>query len=361
MERPSGVAAAAAGDVPAAVRAFERAHSMDPHGVDGMDIYAALLCEHDGDESDENDATREEYGEKVGFGVLSSVAFAPARREPSARLAALVNDLMAADAESPQAWAAAATYWAAKREPHKALAHAERAIRLDDRRADAHLVKGTLCLRLGRNDAAVGAFKRAAALEPSRTYAHAGIVAAYSLTGRYKEALAAAKEATRLAPASAPAASLVGDAHRKSPIEGSSDKARRAYEASLKLDPSDAGVAMALSDVHADAGRHDTAAGVLRRHLERHAPADVAVAVALRCKLGAVLAASKLLADALGAYQQALTLSPGSEEAARGMTRVERMLKGQDPDGDDDDDAEDEDDMEDSEDAEENGADDDDL
>ena len=164
-----------------------------------------------------------------------------------------------------------------------------------------------------------------------------------------------------MAPASAPAASLVGDAHRKSPIEGSSDKARRAYEASLKLDPSDAGVAMALSDVHADAGRHDTAAGVLRRHLERHAPADVAVAVALRCKLGAVLAASKLLADALGAYQQALTLSPGSEEAARGMTRVERMLKGQDPDGDDDDDAEDEDDMEDAEDAEENGADDDDL
>ena len=65
MERPSGVAAAAAGDVPAAVRAFERAHSMDPHGVDGMDIYAALLCEHDGDESDENDATREEYGEKA--------------------------------------------------------------------------------------------------------------------------------------------------------------------------------------------------------------------------------------------------------------------------------------------------------
>ena len=52
MERPSGVAAAAAGDVPAAVRAFERAHSMDPHGVDGMDIYAALLCEHYGDESD---------------------------------------------------------------------------------------------------------------------------------------------------------------------------------------------------------------------------------------------------------------------------------------------------------------------
>jgi hypothetical protein len=43
------------------------------------------------------------------------------------------------------------------------------------------------------------------------------------------------------------------------------------------------------------------------------------------------------------------------------MTRVERMLKGQDPDGDDDDDAEDEDDMEDAEDAEENGADDDDL
>lgn len=54
------------------------------------------------------------------------------------------------------------------------------------------------------------------------------------------------------------------------------------------------------------------------------------------------------LADALGQYQTALSLAPGSEEARRGMNRVERMMKGQDPDapedeGDEDDEDEDDD------------------
>ena len=45
-----------------------------------------------------------------------------------------------------------------------------------------------------------------------------------------------------------------------------------------------------------------------------------------------MLATSKALADALGQYQTALGLAPASEEARRGMNRVERLMKGQDPD-----------------------------
>ena len=143
-----------------------------------------------------------------------------------------------------------------------------------------------------------------------------------------------------------------GDVHGKAPEGG--DRARRAYEQALKADPASAGVVMALCDVHASQGRTEAALGLLRRHLETHAAGDVVVQVALHCRLGSVLATSKQLADALGQYQTALGLAPGSEEARRGMNRVERLMKGQDPDAPEDEDGEDEDD-EDDEDGDRDG------
>jgi hypothetical protein len=51
-----------------------------------------------------------------------------------------------------------------------------------------------------------------------------------------------------------------------------------------------------------------------------------------------------MLADAAGEYQRALGLDPESEGARRGIARVERLMKGQDPDANDDADEECEDD-----------------
>ena len=52
--------------------------------------------------------------------------------------------------------------------------------------------------------------------------------------------MVAAKEAIRIAPNSAKATALLGDVHRRS-IDGL-DRARKAYEQSLRVDSSDAGV-----------------------------------------------------------------------------------------------------------------------
>jgi anaphase-promoting complex subunit 7 len=158
----------------------------------------------------------------------------------------------------------------------RALGYADRALRLDDRHAASHVIKGQLCLRLKRADAAVGAFKKALALSPSmRSYS--GLVAGYLLLNRQKEALSAAKEALRLMPDSPHALALLGDVHGKTPEGG--DRARRAYEQALKLDPTSAGVVIALCDVHASQGRLEAAQGLLRRHLETHAVGDVSVQV----------------------------------------------------------------------------------
>jgi len=79
------------------------------------------------------------------------------------------------------------------------------------------------------------------------------------------------------------------------------------------------------------------------------------VQVALHCSLGKVLAKSKQLADALGHYQSALAIYPESEEARRGVGRVERLMKGQDPDAPEEEVDEEEDDDEEVEDADGDG------
>ena len=210
----------------------------------------------------------------------------------------------------------------------------------------AYLIKGQLSLGLKRADAAVAAFKKAQALSPSmRSYA--GLVAGYLLLSRHKEALSSAKEALRVMPNSAHAMSLLGDVHARQPEGG--DRARRAFEQALRLDPAAASVVLSLCDVHVAQGRLQAAAALVRRHLEMHCAGggDVATAVALHCRLGSVLASSKAPTDALGQYQHALSLAPESEEARRGMGRVERLMKGQDPDAAEDEEDEDDEDEED--------------
>ena len=112
-----------------------------------------------------------------------------------------------------------------------------------------------MCLSLRRADAAASAFRRATALTSVVSYA--GLVASYVLQRRLKEAMVAAKEAIRIAPNSAKATALLGDVHRRS-IDGL-DRARKAYEQSLRVDSSDAGVTTSLADVLAELGRADEA------------------------------------------------------------------------------------------------------
>ena len=98
---------------------------------------------------------------------------------PSAGLARLARDLSTTDSDRPESWAASAMYWSSKGDSTRALDHAERALRADDRHAGALLVKGHVCLSLRRADAAASAFRRATALAPS-VVSYAGLVAATS-------------------------------------------------------------------------------------------------------------------------------------------------------------------------------------
>ena len=329
-----------------AKRLYARCRDVDPHALDGMDGYAELLYTRFADDdrgytgggimSHAADAD----AHMGGFGVLSTGFGFPGEMGPSAGLARLARDLSTTDSDRPESWAASAMYWSSKGDSTRALDHAERALRADDRHAGALLVKGHVCLSLRRADAAASAFRRAAALAPS-VVSYAGLVASYVLQRRLKEAMVAAKEAIRIAPNSAKATALLGDVHRRS-IDGL-DRARKAYEQSLRVDSSDAGVTTSLADVLAELGRADEAQRLLRRHMETHPAKSVRARVALHCKLGTTLSRTRALADALGQFQAALAEDPDSQEARRGLHRVERLMKGQDPDAPDEDEEDDED------------------
>ena len=384
-------AAAAAGDDDAAAAAFRRRRASDPRAAEGADEFAELLRRR-ADEGEEGLGSSGDSGDALfrdassahdahdehglgGYGVLSaSYGLGGATsRGASGELRALVSEALEAAPERPEAWCAAATYWAARGQLARALGYVDKALRLDDRRVGAHVARGHLCLRLRRPDDAVGSFRRAAALcasaaatsegagarplaRPSWSARHdavlasrAGLVAGYLLQRRRKEALAAAKEALALAPGSAMARALVGDAYlargaQNAPSGASAsadarvraEKARKHFEAALALRPGDSRLALALSEAQRACGESDAAIHTLRSHLEAYAAAETRARVACHCALGAALASARMLADAAGEYQRACGLDAESEPAKRGLARVERLLKGRDPDEGDD-------------------------
>ena len=393
-------AAAAAGDDAAAADAFRRRRASDPRAAEGADEFAELLRRRaDEGEGDDPVSDVEAFAASAhdaddehglgGYGVLSCAygLGGAAARGASGELRALVSEALEAAPERPEPWGAAATYWAARGQVARALGFADKALRLDDRRVAAHVARGHLCLRLRRPDDAVGSFRRAAALcasalgapgaantgegsrgrlssfaGPSGTIgaalaSRAGLVAGYLLQRRRKEALAAAKEALALAPGSPLACALVGDAYlargaQNAPSGASAsadakaraEKARTHFQAALALRPGDSRLALALSEAQRVCGEPAAAIQTLRAHLAAYAAAETRARVACHCALGAALAGSRMLADAAGEYQRACGLDAACEPAKRGLARVERLMKGQDPDAGDDDVDEDEDD-----------------
>ena len=311
------------------------------------------------------------------YGLGGAVA-----RGASGELRELVSEALEAAPERPEPWGAAATYWAARGQVSRALGYADKALRLDDRRVAAHVARGHLCLRLRRPDDAVGSFRRAVALcasargrarggEHGRGRAfvilfaiRGGARVARRLGGRLPAAAPAERSARRRqggagAGAGVGARARAGwrraylargaqnapsGASASADAKARAEKARKHFQAALALRPGDSRLALALSEAQRVCGEPAAAIQTLRAHLAAYAAAETRARVACHCALGAALASSRMLADAAGEYQRACGLDAACEPAKRGLARVERLMKGQDPDAGDDDVDEDEDD-----------------
>ncbi|GJP81399.1 hypothetical protein CLOP_g11558 [Closterium sp. NIES-67] len=267
---------------------YQKARTLDPFNISCMDDYALLLL---------------------------------SRRSPSSSSALPAPNL--------QAWVVAAALWMSKGERGSAMAYVEKALQLDDHHFPALLAKGAILLHADRSEtaavaAAAAAIFRRAYTQKQDLRVFQGLVRAYLRIPKLKEAIAAAREAVKAFPNSASALSLLGEVYLQH--GDSRDKARKVFEAALRMDSRCGAAVTGLADAHSMDGRHAAAVDVLERHLAVDASDWIHV------KLGFVHMAANRLPDALHHLQTALSINPSNENAKRGLNRIDKLLKGGDGD-----------------------------
>ncbi|MCO5614398.1 hypothetical protein L7F22_068678 [Adiantum nelumboides] len=196
-------------------------------------------------------------------------------------------------------------------------------IRVDERHGLAYIVKGNIALSMNRPQTALPAFRKAQALKPDlRSYQ--GLVQALLKIPKHKEALFAARDAMKAMSHSAKALTLVGDVYAH--IPDGREKARKFYESALRLEPGYLGAVLALADLHVLEGRNSEAIALLQKYLKNWTDD------ALHVKLGQILAASGKVGESLKHFQIALSMNSQNELAKKGLDRLEKQMKGVDPD-----------------------------
>ncbi|KAL9261192.1 Anaphase-promoting complex subunit 7-like protein [Drosera capensis] len=267
---------------------FPQARTIDPYIVTYMDEYAMLL--------------------KI--------------KPDLSKLNKLVHDLLNIDPTRPEVFVALSVLWERKDE-RAALSYAVKSTRIDERHIPGFIMKGNLALSLNLPEAGVAAFRAAQELRPDlRSYQ--GLVRSYLALAKVKEALYSAREAMKAMPQSAKALKLVGDVHAS--VSSGREKAKKFYESALRLDPGYLGAALALAELHVVEGRNGDAVSLLERYLKDWADDCIHV------KLAQVLAAANMLHEALSHYQAALRINALNEAAKKGLERLEKQMKGVDPD-----------------------------
>ena len=143
-----------------------------------------------------------------------------------------------------------------------------------------------------------------------------------------------AREAIEIAPRDFRAVTLVGLALSHAKPEEGRDRAKRAFQKALKLDPSALRPLLALVDIHMQERDYAVCIELLQRGKEGmseshaiHADVDT-----LEAKLGEVHALNENYTDAMLCFQVALSANPENFEAKRGMDRLEKVMRGLDPD-----------------------------
>ncbi|KAL8025018.1 putative tetratricopeptide-like helical domain superfamily, acetyltransferase A, auxiliary subunit [Plasmopara halstedii] len=240
----------------------------------------------------------------------------------------LVQELFKINSTCAESWLAAAYYSDVKGDYEVALQFSKRAIQEQPRSAPAHLLRGEVLLRLHRPQPALTAFWTACRLTPSME-AYTGIITSYCNlyalgVNRFKEALATAKSVVKLFPLKAQSFVLFGSVLALSSEHR--EQAHLALHKALSMEPRKLCTNFALVDLLVEDGNFREAIDRLRALGERHPQEEVFT------KLASVYSSNKQYAEALTYFHQALQLNPGSADALQGLERLEKLMRGEDPD-----------------------------
>jgi anaphase-promoting complex subunit 7 len=288
---------------------FAQVWHIEPNAMDGMDQYAQILASTD---------QLEELNQ-------------------------LVVHLLAVNDQRPEAWTSLALYHHARHDHEKALAFCEKALALDQRHALAHRLRGSILMADHRPEHAAVSFFRSNEIAPDVAN-YEGLVDAYLAANKFKEAIASAKEAISLAPRDPRAITLVGLAlaegsatssssvHARSRSQGL-DKAKRTLHKALSHNPSALRPLFALVDIYVREQESSEAIRILQDALEGHSAAvsDLYRQDHILYKMGELYAHQQEWKEAIAAFHQALGINPGLTEAQQALDRVEKILRGLDP------------------------------
>ena len=352
------------GHILSSERDYRLVRTLDPHWLEGLDRYAHLLFQlrmsrknafmlqqggylhyqyscHGGRDKIENDS--------VTCGVEDE-------------LGQLCADLLDIDDKKPEPWVCLSLYHLARDDHDKSIAFVDKAISISHQQhAYAHYLRGSILLASQRPDHAVVSFFRANDLQrdiPS----YEGLVESYLAAEKFKEAICTAKEAISSAPRDARAITLVGLALSQAPAsqqngEGK-DRAKRALKRALALDPGAPRPLFALVDLHASEGSFDTCITLLQEAYEggRTDVSDSSTSATainshtvtwnkehgdvIQAKLAEIHTLHGNYTEALECYHVAISLNPQNGLATQGLERLEKIMRGVDPDDEMDEDGE---------------------
>ncbi len=200
--------------------------------------------------------------------------------------------------------------------PDAAIAGLKRALALNDRAYDAHVMLGSAWQQKGDLEKAVGEFEAAALLNPVGAAPHLLAANAFVQGGRLESAMARIDTAAGLEPASGEVAAMRGRVFERA---GRGAEALAEFERAVTLNPADTAARGSLVRVAMTLRRHDVAEPHLRILLQRrYQPSRTHFA------LGEIAEARGRLDEAAGHYRDALRLEPGFKPAQDGLSRLKR-------------------------------------
>ncbi|XP_031554004.1 anaphase-promoting complex subunit 7-like [Actinia tenebrosa] len=283
-----------AGDVKNSKAVFQRCHLLDPHTLQGMDIYSYLL----------------------------------AQDNSSKELEKLAKDLIQVTQLKAEPWIAMAHFCDLTNRKPRAVYFAQKAHTIDVRNVQALILKASLLQALGKHQEALIHYREAVKLSPTNIDATKGLVECYMTADRNRDAMAVAKNAHKALGATARTLTLCATVmmHESSNY----DKAKTMLEKAINLDPSSNDAVCLLAEVHGKKQEYSKAIDLLRKHLINHRTAR------LHQLLGDYLVMTNEYQEALDQYTKSLSLNPGYSKAIEGIQNVEKRNGSVDLDSDDD-------------------------
>ncbi|KAL6044789.1 hypothetical protein QOT17_023132 [Balamuthia mandrillaris] len=277
-------------DAEKALQTFSKIRKVDNLYMESMDLYASIM---------------KSKGKMVELNKLS-------------------QDMVKIDARRPETLTTIAIYVDSKGQKSKALELANKALmRSNNSHLMALLLKGNLLLSCGAPEEAAAAY-RGAYMQRKDLSILQGLVRAYLTIPKYQEALMVAKEAYKLMPEDPKALTLYGLV--LSHIPQGREMARKALDKALQRDPHSVDAVLALVQLNALEQKHEDAVKLLEARLEEDSNEM------LHTRLADLYTMLERYDDAMDQYQKALLLNPLCEPAKIGSERLEKLMRGIDPD-----------------------------